>query len=125
MDYNQNYQQNYQQPQVVQPKQRSKLVAFLLCWFLGVWGVHRFYVGKIGTGILWLLTGGLCGIGTFIDLLRITFNGFPDKQKVPLKNDLPTWLILLLWFGWIALMTVVAILGFSTDLIAGILGAIF
>ena len=133
MDYNQQnqqnqqsyVQQNYQQPQVVQPKQRSKLVAFLLCWLLGVWGVHRFYTGKIWTGILYLLTGGLCGIGTFIDLLRITFNGFPDKQRYPLKNDIPTWLILLLWFGWIVVVGIVGVLAFSTDLLAGLLAGIF
>ena len=119
------YNNQYQQPQVVQPKQRSKLVAFLLCWFLGVWGVHRFYTGKIWTGILYLITGGLCGVGTFIDLLRITFNGFPDKQRYPLKNDLPTWLILLLWFGWVALIAVIAILGFSTDLLVGIFSGLF
>ena len=109
----------------MQPKQRSKLVAFLLCWLLGVWGVHRFYTGKIWTGILYLLTGGLCGIGTFIDLLRITFNGFPDKQRYPLMNDIPTWLILLLWFGWIVVVGIAGVLAFSTDLLAGLLAGIF
>src|SRR5271166_2049850 len=43
--------------------ERSRLIALLLCLFLGYVGVHRFYVGKIGTGVLWLLTGGLFGIG--------------------------------------------------------------
>ncbi|MBQ8207427.1 MAG: TM2 domain-containing protein, partial [Clostridia bacterium] len=59
--------QNNQQPQIIQPVQRSKCVAFLLCWFLGCFGAHRFYTGKIWTAILYILTGGLCGIGTFID----------------------------------------------------------
>src|SRR6266851_6602254 len=40
---------------------RSRLVALLLCVLLGYLGVHRFYVGKIGTGILWLMTGGMFG----------------------------------------------------------------
>ena len=96
-----------------------------LSWLLGVWGVHRFYTGKIWTGILYLLTGGLCGVGTFIDLLRITFNGFPDKQRYPLKNDIPTWLILLLWFGWIVVVGIAGVLAFSTDLLAGLLAGIF
>ena len=39
-----------------------------LAAFIGFCGIHRFYAGKWGTGLLWLLTGGLCGIGQFIDL---------------------------------------------------------
>jgi TM2 domain-containing membrane protein YozV len=43
-------------------------LAWILLTFLGVFGIHRFYMGKIGTGILWLLTGGLLGIGWLYDL---------------------------------------------------------
>lgn len=49
----------------------DKWVAFLLCLFLGVFGVHKFYEGKNGMGILYLCTMGLCGIGCFIDLIII------------------------------------------------------
>lgn len=50
---------------------RSKLIAYLLWFPFGVIGVHRFYCGRIGTGILWLLTGGLAGIGWLVDLFLI------------------------------------------------------
>jgi TM2 domain-containing membrane protein YozV len=52
---------------------RSKLIAYLL-WGLGfvlVCGIHRFYVGKWGTGILWLCTGGLFLVGQIIDAFLI------------------------------------------------------
>ena len=50
---------------------RTKGVAALLCilGFLSVAGVHRFYVGKIGTGILMLVTLGAVGVWTLIDLI--------------------------------------------------------
>lgn len=64
---------------------KSKLVAALLCFFFGGLGVHRFYVGKIGTGIIWLLTAGLCGFGWLIDFIVILIGGFRDKAKMPLK----------------------------------------
>lgn len=49
----------------------SQLVALLLCIFGGALGIHRFYLGYIGIGILMLLTGGVCGVLAIIDLIRI------------------------------------------------------
>ncbi len=52
---------------------RSTSTAYLL-WLpslFGFAGLHRFYVGRWGTGLLWLLTGGLCMIGTVLDLFLI------------------------------------------------------
>lgn len=60
------------------------VVALLLCVFLGVLGIHRFYVGKIGTGILMLLTGGGCGIWYLIDMILIATGNFRDKHGVRL-----------------------------------------
>jgi TM2 domain-containing membrane protein YozV len=52
----------------------------LLCFFLGAFGIHRFYVGKIGTGILMLLTLGGLGIWTLIDFIMIAVGSFKDKE---------------------------------------------
>ncbi|MBP3347136.1 MAG: TM2 domain-containing protein [Clostridia bacterium] len=56
---------------------KNKWVAFLLCLFFGVIGAHRFYEGRILLGILYVLTGGLFGIGVIIDLIRLFFKPNP------------------------------------------------
>lgn len=63
---------------------KSKWTAFLLCLFLGWAGAHRFYVGKAGSAFLWLFTGGLGGIGWFLDSIVILCGGFRDKAGQPL-----------------------------------------
>ena len=57
----------------------------LLCFFLGGLGVHRFYVGKIGTGILQLLTLGGLGIWVLIDFIIIVCGNFSDKSGKMIK----------------------------------------
>jgi len=59
---------------------KSRLVAALLCFFLGYLGIHRFYAGKVGTGVLWLLTGGIAGIGIIVDFIMILVGSFTDKD---------------------------------------------
>jgi TM2 domain-containing membrane protein YozV len=56
------------------------LPVFLLCWFLGFIGVHRFFVGKIGTGILMIVTFGGLGIWWLIDFIVIICGNFTDKD---------------------------------------------
>ena len=64
---------------------KSNTVALLLCFFLGVLGVHRFYVGKIGTGILQLVTLGGLGIWALIDFIMIVMQKFTDGEGNTLK----------------------------------------
>ena len=59
---------------------KSRPLALLLAFFLGAIGVHRFYVGKTGTGILWLLTAGCFGIGWVVDFIMIAVGTFRDKR---------------------------------------------
>jgi TM2 domain-containing membrane protein YozV len=59
--------------------------AILLCFFLGGLGVHRFYVGKVGTGILMLITLGGLGIWTLIDFVMIVVGAFRDAEGRPIK----------------------------------------
>jgi TM2 domain-containing membrane protein YozV len=66
--------------------EKSWLAALLLCLFVGGLGVHRFYVGKVGTGILFLLTGGWCGLGWLIDLIMIATGAFRDSDGLPLAK---------------------------------------
>ena len=62
------------------------LVTVLLCFFVGCLGVHRFYVGKTGTGILQLITCGGCGIWTLIDFITICMGNFTDSEEKVIKS---------------------------------------
>lgn len=65
---------------------KSKMVALILCLLgiIGLGGLHRMYVGKVGSGVLYFFTYGLCLIGTIIDLISIISGGFRDSYGQPL-----------------------------------------
>jgi TM2 domain-containing membrane protein YozV len=59
---------------------KSFVAALILSIIVGTIGVHRFYVGKIGTGILQLITCGGMGIWTLVDIITIATGKFTDKE---------------------------------------------
>lgn len=68
----------------VSPK--SRLVTSPLAWFLGMFGAHRFYLGKIGTAIAMLLTCGGFGIWQLVDFIFAVAGAMKDKEGRPIKN---------------------------------------
>ena len=65
--------------------EKSFVTTIVLCVLLGGLGVHRFYVGKIGTGIIMLLTLGGLGVWSLIDLIRIAIQKFKDADGAVIK----------------------------------------
>ena len=67
-------------------RDKKKSVALLLCIFLGEFGAHHFYVGRIGMGFLYFFTAGLFGIGWIIDIIKIINGSFRDNVGTPLRK---------------------------------------
>ena len=65
--------------------EKSFVATLILCFLLGGLGVHRFYVGKTGTGILMLLTLGGLGIWQLVDLIVIAVQNFKDNKGLLIK----------------------------------------
>lgn len=63
------------------------ITTLLLCLLAGGLGIHRYYVGKIGTGILYTLTAGVFGIGILVDLIKIATGKFTDKDGKIIKRN--------------------------------------
>jgi hypothetical protein len=68
------------------PHTRGMALGLAVLWICGAGGIHRFYVGKIGTGLLWLLTGGLFGVGQLVDLIMICTGRFTDAEGRVLRH---------------------------------------
>ncbi|WP_461246757.1 TM2 domain-containing protein [Treponema sp. R6D11] len=71
---------------VTMTSDKKKWTALLLCLFLGWLGAHRFYVGKIGTGLLYMCTCGIFFIGAVIDFFSILMGSFRDNVGAPLRE---------------------------------------
>jgi len=69
-----------------QVSDKSMVPAALLCFFLGILGIHRFYIGRWKTAILMILTLGGLGIWQIIDLVRIITGGLTDSQGRTLQR---------------------------------------
>ena len=65
---------------------KSRAAAAILAWFLGIFGIHRFYVGKVGTGVAMIFTLGGLGIWALIDFVIIIVGNFRDKEGRVLAN---------------------------------------
>jgi len=59
---------------------RGRTITLLLAFFLGYLGIHRLYVGKWVTALIWFLTGGIAGIGWIVDCVIIVLGSFKDSE---------------------------------------------
>ncbi len=71
---------------LVSPYSRDTVMLLCIIGFLGLSGLHRFYVGRWKGGVLFFLTGGFFGIGTIIDLVRICQRKFEDDDGLPIRS---------------------------------------
>lgn len=71
---------------VTNTSDKKKSVALICCLFGGLLGIHNFYVGRIGRGILFLFTAGLFAVGWLYDLIKIATGGFRDNAGAPLRQ---------------------------------------
>ena len=68
----------------VSPKSRA--IALILCFFLGIFGAHRFYAGRILMGVIYLFTLGGLGVAWLVDLLLILFGRMRDSNRLPITT---------------------------------------
>ena len=71
----------------MEKSEKSFVAVLLLCVLLGALGIHRFYAGRIVTGILMILTLGGLGIWTLIDIIMIATGSFKDSKGLKIKSS--------------------------------------
>ena len=69
------------------PSNKNQTIAFFLCFFGGYFGLHQFYSGRVGMGILYLFTAGFCGVMWIVDICRILAGSFYDSYGCPIVNN--------------------------------------
>ncbi|MFP8490241.1 NINE protein [Gracilimonas sp. Q87] len=72
-------------------KSKAKAYLFWFISFFGIFGFHRFYLGKIGTGIAWILSGGVLGLGALYDLFALSsmvdeYNNYHELRGIKMKH---------------------------------------
>jgi TM2 domain-containing membrane protein YozV len=106
------------------PSPLNMFAVSLLCFFFGFLGIHRFYMGKIKSGILMILTLGGLGIWSLIDLILAMSGRFHDKNGLPINLSrpintvlifLPIILLFLLYLFYIIFILVAGYREYSTD----------
>jgi TM2 domain-containing membrane protein YozV len=75
------------------------IVFVLLCLFLGVLGVHRFAVKRYRSGILYLITAGLFGIGVLFDLVSLFINRFKDNRGNTVSSNFTGFTKIIIFLG--------------------------
>ena len=78
--------QYYAAPQMVYASSKSRTVALLLCVFFGIFGVHRFYLGRYAFGVLYLLTFACLGIGWIVDIVLLAMGKMKDRNGYPVLS---------------------------------------
>lgn len=70
----------------IRVSEKSCLALFLFFWFIGMFGAHRYYAGKIFTGLLFMFTLGLFGLWAIIDFILIISGNFKDKKGLKISK---------------------------------------
>lgn len=71
---------------VVRTSSKDKKTAMILCVIVGLFGIHDFYLGRIGSGILKLCTANIFGIGWIADIVKIATGTYKDGAGEPLRK---------------------------------------